>query len=74
MKDHEDREDSIKSCTRFSISIGTLTIDVIVKPPKISIIFHVCIYIFVIKIEHDDLEYDRGKWKEGGNILKLYND
>lgn len=62
MKDHEDREDSIKSCTRFSISIGTLAVDVIVKLPKI--IFHVYIYIYIcyiIKIEHDDLEYDRGK-------------
>lgn len=62
MKDHEDREDSIKSCTRFSISIGTLAVDVIVKLPKISIIFHVYIYIcYTMKIEHDDLEYDRGK-------------
>lgn len=45
MKDHEDREDSIKSCTRFSISIGTLAVDVIVKLPKI--IFHVYIYIYI---------------------------
>lgn len=50
MKDHEDREDSIKSCTRFSISIGTLAIDVIVKPPKIDHFSRVYIYVTPLKL------------------------